>query len=568
MNQLRQVLANIQQQMGRMTASQKLLLASLGVIAAMTLFLVSQYAAKPSMVELMADTGEMQTIDVLTRAGIDARIVDGKIVVPQGQQRAATARLMETGNLPGSTSLLFGNLIDSQDWKASKEQHRQQAVIALQNELALIISKVRGVSKATVFLDIPTASGLGRAVRSPSASVTVFTAGNVPMSQDAVDAVANLVAGASSGMLPANVKIIEGSTGRLRTVSTDETRMASRYMEQASQVEQYTKQKIEAMFAHISGVVVSVTAMVDVTQIATKEMAYSDPKKGTVSVPTKVSETSDSTSQMSEGAEPGMRSNVTADINSGASGSGISSENVQSDSSFQVAIGYKETSVIDHRGMPTHVKATVIVPQEYIEDIIRRAKIADGASDEEVTVAPDEARQKFDDEYKQMITELVETHLMGFGPDGSPLQGVAVVSMAPMGASYMPAGAMMQQAGFMNTLTGGEGMLASGNLIETALVGVLALIAMVMMLMMVKRSSKNIELPSAEELVGIPPELETVSDLVGEAGEGETAMAGIELDDAVLEVQQLREQVNDLISSDPEGAASLLERWAEVEDLN
>ncbi|MBL4591988.1 MAG: hypothetical protein JKY96_08520, partial [Phycisphaerales bacterium] len=301
--------------------------------------------------------------------------------------------------------------------------------------------------------------------------------------------------------------------------------------------------------------------------VATKERSHADLKKGTVAVPTRSSDKSDITSQVSRGAEAGVRSNQAADINNGG-GSGNSAEKTDSDFDYQVAIGYKETSTIDHRGMPTHIKATVIVPQEYIEDIIRRSKVAGGASDEEAAVGPDEAKQKFDDEFKSMITTLVQPHLMGVGPDGSPITGEAVVSMAPMGASYMPAGVMMQPAGFLGTLTGGEGMLASGNLIETALVGVLALVAVVMMLLMVKRSSKNIELPSAEELVGLPPDLGANSDLVGEAGEGETAMTGIELDDAVLEVQQLRDQVNELISSDPESAAQLIEQWAEIEDDN
>jgi len=565
MNQLRRVLGNIQDQTGRMTASQKLLLLSLSVIAAMTLFLVSQYAAKPSMVELMADNGELQTIDVLTRSGINASVENGKIMVPQGQQRAAAARLMESGSLPGDTTLLFNNLFQSQDWKASKDQHRQQAVIAKQNELARIIAKMRGVSKATVILDVPESSGLGRAVREPSASVMVLTAGNVPMSQNSVDAIANLVAGSAAGMDLASVKIIEGSTGRNRTVSTDESRMASQFMDQANQAEQHTKQKIEAMFAHIPGVVVSVTAMVDVTKVSTTERANAKTNEGTVSVPTKLSETSDVNSQVSSGAESGVRSNQTASINTG-NGAGTSSERTTGDSDFAVAIGFKETHVLDNRGMPTHIKATVIVPQEYIEDIIRRSKVAGGATDEEATVGPNDAQQEFDAKYKQMITELVQPHLLGVSPEGAPITGEAVVSMAPMGASYMPAGVAMQQAGLIGTLTGGEGMLASGNLIETALVGVLAMIAVVMMLMMVKRSSKNIELPSAEELVGIPPQLETIGDLVGEAGEGETAMAGIELDDAVMQVQQLREQVNDLIGSDPESAARLIGRWAEVEE--
>ncbi len=109
-------------------------------------------------------------------------------------------------------------------------------------------------------------------------------------------------------------------------------------------------------------------------------------------------------------------------------------------------------------------------------------------------------------------------------------------------------------------------LLGNGNLIETILVGILAGVSVLMMLLMIKRSSQDIKLPSAEELVGLPPQLEGASDLIGEADEGEAAMTGIEVEDAMVEIQQLREQVTELISSDPEGAASLVERWAEIEE--
>ena len=120
----------------------------------------------------------------------------------------------------------------------------------------------------------------------------------------------------------------------------------------------------------------------------------------------------------------------------------------------------------------------------------------------------------------------------------------------------------------MSSLTsGGGGVLGSGGkLIETVLVGVLAVISLGMMLLMVKRSSQKIELPDPQSLVGVPPHLETVGDLVGEASEGDHVMTGIEIDDQVLEVQHLREQVAELINQDPESAAGLVERWAEASD--
>ncbi len=65
--------------------------------------------------------------------------------------------------------------------------------------------------------------------------------------------------------------------------------------------------------------------------------------------------------------------------------------------------------------------------------------------------------------------------------------------------------------------------------------------------------------------MGVPKELGVNDDLIGEAGEGENVMTGIEIDDQLVEVQQLRDQVNELIGKDPESAATLLERWAEQE---
>ena len=131
MEQIRQAMANIQRSMGRLTATHKLLFGSLAVIAAMTLFLVSQYAAKPALVDLVSIGTDAGTIQALRAAGINAENVDGRTLVPKGSEHAALVTLSESGLLPGNTEILFNNLIQSQDWKASREQHRQQAVIAL-----------------------------------------------------------------------------------------------------------------------------------------------------------------------------------------------------------------------------------------------------------------------------------------------------------------------------------------------------------------------------------------------------------------------------------------------------
>jgi len=87
-----------------------------------------------------------------------------------------------------------------------------------------------------------------------------------------------------------------------------------------------------------------------------------------------------------------------------------------------------------------------------------------------------------------------------------------------------------------------------------------------MMLMLVRKAGRAVETPSAEELVGMPPTLDAQADVVGEADEGDTAMAGIEVGDDQMQSQQLLEQVGELVEKSPESAAKLIGRWISVEE--
>tara|TARA_R110000868_G_scaffold411617_1_gene706227 strand:- start:309313 stop:311052 length:1740 start_codon:yes stop_codon:yes gene_type:complete len=573
MDQLRKIFENAGTYIGKMTASQKLLLGSLAVIAAMTMFLVSQYASKPTLVDLMAETGDTMTMSSLRAAGIEAQVVDGKIQVPPSQRSGAIAVLAQAGQLPGDTTLLFNNLIGSQDWKASKEQHRQSRTIALQNELSRTITQFRFVNKASVILDIPESSGLGRAVRVPSASITMFSNGGSQLGQDTVDAAAGMVIGAVSGLSPKNIQVIDGSTGQPRTVSSADSRLSSKYLDQAQTVGDGKKHQIQEMLGHIPGVIVSVTAMVDVTRVDSIEQAYSKIDEGSISAVKSTGSAEDTMQQASRGAEPGVRSNQTASINTGG-GSGNSSNSAETIKEYDNQFGYITKNTVDPRGMPTHIRASIMVPEEYIRELLTNSRSASAGEGEPEPVTDEDIREKFEgmdgnSGFKSLIVKQVAPHLMGQAPDGSMIAGDVVVSMAPIGDSYRRVG-QMQSAGFMGSIMGSGGgssvMLGNGNLVETVLVGVLAAVSILMMLMMVKRSSRSIELPSAEELVGLPPQLEGANDMIGEADESDSAMTGIEIEDAMVQIRQLREQVGELITADPDSAAGLVERWAEIEE--
>jgi flagellar biosynthesis/type III secretory pathway M-ring protein FliF/YscJ len=114
---------------------------------------------------------------------------------------------------------------------------------------------------------------------------------------------------------------------------------------------------------------------------------------------------------------------------------------------------------------------------------------------------------------------------------------------------------------------GSAGGLVSDGLIKYVGLGGLALVSVAMMLMMVRKASVREQLPTAEELVGIPPALARDSEmLVGEAAEGETPLEGIEVDDAALRRDEMLQQINNAARETPEELAALLRKWIRAEE--
>jgi len=108
---------------------------------------------------------------------------------------------------------------------------------------------------------------------------------------------------------------------------------------------------------------------------------------------------------------------------------------------------------------------------------------------------------------------------------------------------------------------GGGGGALGGGLIEKGLLALLAAGAMGMMLLMVRKATRPVALPTPQELSGVPRTLPTVNDMVGEADESEAPMTGIEVGDEEVRARMLVEQVGELVGTNPDGAANLLGRW-------
>lgn len=558
MDKIRVAMAQIQVYLGKLTPTQRLLAGSLCVIIAMTLFLVLQYSARSAKVELMSDDPQAQVLTVLRNAGFNVEAKDGKILVPASEQSAAIATLGESGNLPSDSTLLFDKLVGAQDWRNSNEKDRQQYIFALQNELARVISQFRDVKNATVIIHDPEPGGLGRTSQSPSASVTVFTKSGSALPQSTVDAVARMVAGARARLEVSNINVVDGSTGRPRKPTDESDLASSNYLEHQTTVERETREKLENLLSYIPGVIVAVTAEVDVTKVNSQIQKNLAKNEGTISLPRRSQASTTTQQNTSSSAEPGIRSNATLDVNQGASGRGSSVDQEETTEEFENAIGTEVTQKLDPRGMATALVASVNVPEGYVEMLVRRESGDQAAADAAVD------RQKLLDRFTQVRDQIIaslQPHLRTRQADGAFVAGVVEVSLVPVAFDFT--GGQVHEAGLLGGLGGGW---ASGGLIDKVVLGALSVVALGMMFMMVRRSSKKIELPTPEELVGVPPALAVDSDVFGEAEEREAPMEGIEIGDNEVKIQKMLEQVSELVTKNPEGAALLLRRWIQVEE--
>lgn len=567
MERLENAVALVRKQLGALNATQKLLIGSVAVIAAMALFLVTQYAGKPSLVELLpgvAPAEQARASTILRAANVAVKDVDGRVMIQPGGERRALALLQEEGELPDDTSLLFRNLIEKQSWQNSRTQNEQMFQIALQNELGRVISNFTGIDRATVLIDAPQAVGLGAGVRRPTASVTVFTDGGKTLDQGAVDAIATLVSGAKSGLTVDNVRVIDGSTGRQRTPTSENDATPNQYRDSAAAAEGEKRRQILDLLSYIPGVVVAVTADIDNTRREWQEVKYASPDEGgTVSLLARETKNSVTDSSGGGSAEPGIRSNQGQDISRGGASAGQKSEQKDTDTEMENKVGSKTERVIDPRGMPTRLAASVNVPQGYVEALVRRSKElaagtpATGAAAAPVTMTPEEIQDKFIEVSADIRASLLP-HLKTLTTDGE-----VRVSMVPVEITGVGGGST--QAGMFGS--GGDGgILALGSgLVEKGVLGVLALAAVGMMVMMVKKSGRAVSLPSPQEVMGVPPTLETGASVVGEADEMETAMAGIEIEEDSVRVQKMLEQLGEIVQSDPSGTTRVLNRWLQAE---
>ncbi len=552
MRALQRIIDNIVAQMKGLPATARLLIGSLMAVLVLSLFLVAQLTGQPSLMPLpvnLDDEGaRTRAISYVVSAGIPYEERGGQLLVPSEQRYSIAARLLETDAI-SPDKINFEQLIEQDSPFLTRQQHDRRWLIAKMNVLSTMISRMRGIERATVLIDPSRRAGLRGTTVPPSASVTV-TPRVGPLSQAQVESIAQLVANSEAALDVGHVAIVDTTTGRSHHAQNEEDVTSSLNLERKLALQKEVKKTLLTALEYIPGVTVSVNVMVNTTTESTRV----DEFQAGLSVPTSESSESETESNQRQAGTPGVQSNTGVEIASlGPTGSDRTMD--RTDSESVTRFPSKRTLEQDPKGYALKINSSVQIPRSYFVGVYQQDQ-------DDPTAVPDAATlQTVEQAEIARITSDLEP-LIDTGPFDDAVPGLLVVSSYPdFAMPPLPGPGAINVA--PESWTGGA---VGGSLVRYVGLGSLAFISLAMMFLMVRKANVREELPSPAEIVGLPPALEVDdSDVVGEAEESAMALEGVELDDAELRRAQVLEQINETIKTGPEEAASLIRRWAKAE---
>jgi flagellar biosynthesis/type III secretory pathway M-ring protein FliF/YscJ len=485
--------------------------------------------------------------DVLVRlraADIEASQQGNQVMVPRNLRDDAIAILVQDDLLTENAAAAFNDLIGQASvWQTNRQGDRRY-LVAMQRALSTIASKMTGVRRADVVISMPQQQGFGTTATRPSASVTVMLDGGAAVQQPMVQALAGLISGAVAEMTPQDVVVIDAQHGRQHVVRDPQDMVPTDVMDLVRAAEAYHRDKIEQLLRNIPGVVVAVQVQTDpIRRRHEQEYQYQE----TEPLASETREETVSTDSFAA-AEPGARSNVGTSIDA-AGGGGTQHRQTRSETRFntQQPTLTRTSEYSGHRVQ--QISAAIAVPRSYFANIYQ-------ARNPDAEAPDDAAIQGIADQQTQLIRDQVLPLLAA-----EDTEGIVNVNMVYDAAYLQPQPAAAAAGGPVSALAD-QGWVSPGNM----LTGLMAVAVLGMMFLMVRRATRPETLPSVEELAGLPPTLPTDDDMIGEADEVESALAGVEVDENELQSRRIAEQISDLIRNNPGDAASLLGRWVQADD--
>lgn len=356
---------------------------AVGLLAAVIvvgLFYLFQYQTTGSNEYLLG--GRPFVAEELTRAeaafanaGLSkSEVVDGgRIRIPQGKKDQYLAALAESNALPADFYKYLDEAAASDNPFSSSKSLDFKRSNAKQKELALIISRMKGIASATVHYDEAVKGG-PRGDKDKTAMVSIKPAGELDESQ--VKAIRSIVASAYAGLDRNSISIIDTESGRTyggMGADGKSTEGDSQYALFKMDFERHWKQKIQDQLSFIRNAIVNVNVELNPELQNTLQEVKFDTKP----VAVESSETNKETTTKSGG--PGGRPGAVSNGVVGNKGLELTQESSGTESTLSESAsksrsypGYTNTTRTTPGLIPTKVTAAIAVPASHFVRVWRQ----------------------------------------------------------------------------------------------------------------------------------------------------------------------------------------------------
>jgi flagellar biosynthesis/type III secretory pathway M-ring protein FliF/YscJ len=542
----------ISKQLALLSSSQKMLTAALVAIMVMTLIWWGRYAGDPEMEPVLDQAFSAQDISRITAElasrGIHYTVSGDRILVPADRKFEVIASLSYAHLMPRDTASGFDEMMKNLSNPFNPDSTNEKLFNhGKEMMLSQIIQNFPNVAKADVMIDPTREVHVSQSIE-PSATVTITMQDGEQANQQLVDAAADVVQGAQSGLARSRIKVVVGGVPR-RLHDTDDGNdidgAGSDVLELQQKAEVSRENQIKEYFSYISDLKVFVTVKVNPTSTQEHSQQF-DPKKAVQKESETNNETTETTNSNPASGDPGLTTNGGLAVTGPTGGSGGSgSTETKEESKFQNFVSTTDTSTMTPAGSVSVVAASVRVPMAYFEAIFTRRN-PDVKSPSDAQLQP-----LIEAELPKIRTDVMKC-------TGLTTEADVAVETYLDAAPIAVAAAQVPSALSVTTLVSGHS--------RDLVLGGLAIMSLFMVSMMVRKGTPALALPSmaagpAAAAAGQPGTLNTEEALAGEVGGAGTMLNGMELDEGAVRDQQMLEQVSSMVKENPDAAATLVKRW-------
>jgi len=556
-------------QLRDMTVSQRLAILLGVALVAGSLVWLAQWAAQPEMVPLLDQSLGAEDL-ALVQGGLDALgqkygVEGSRVLVPASASRQSVlARLQQQDKLPTDTSIGFGALVKESNPWISQEENERRWTVALQSELARVLSNFGGVKRASVHLPLGRQRRIfTRNTPLPSASVTLTMQGGESVSRRLALAAARLVSGAVPALSLKNVNVVDGNGVSVWPGPDTEPGGGGELDRRRREHELRIAEKIRNQLAFDPKVRVNVQVVLDRTARDLESSTPSEP------VDIKEERETDETKRGLRSGEPGVKPNVGVVAGSG----GLSESSLRESTKVEKLSG--TTRKVEHTppGEIQEIFAAINVSHSYLEGVYRRNNPeGDAPAEAQVQAVFESEKTKIINQVAVLVKPQTDEQVRVDWYYDSVDAGVTAEA-----GSFETSVGLLQRFGPASALA------------------LLALLSLALVMRMARRGDAG---ESFGLEIGLPKEAVAAAKKAAEdvraaaarprhaaGGRGparrpsaaapyttmpdaeatvtEGVLEAQEVDESAVQVVGMLDQVTAMIDEDPEGTAAMIERWVQ-----